>query len=225
MAVNKNKKQTKPEDQLDAFTYAMKGIFGDLFNNIFDNKESVENLDKMTKEQLIQEVLRQRMLIAELTAKLEHDKEIAKAIKEGMQQVAFSNSQAGLTVDKSFVDTAMSKIAMETTESTNNKIRAERERMSTAYRFIQKLEEYKAEPHKEMFNKDMDKFININPYDMSAEYLEQMIDTMQQDIKTQGVFNYGWDEALSRVFVGYKARKYVDMPKLREVRLFPNKDE
>lgn len=225
MAVNKNKKQTKPEDKLDALMYSMQ-MFNRLFNKeIESDKEFTERISKMTKEQLIGEVLQLKAQLKDLLSQREQDNTIAKAIREGMQQVAFSNSQSGLTVDKSFVDTAMSKVTMETTESTNNKIRAERERMSTAYRFIQELEKYKAEPHKEMFNKNMDKFININPYDMSAEYLEQMIDAMQQDIKNQGIFNYGWNEGLSRVFVTHKARKFVDIPKFREMRLFLNKDE
>lgn len=223
MAVNK-KKQTKPEDTMDAFAYAMSGIFGDTFNKIFGiDKGAVNELNKLTKEQLIQEVLQLRAKVKELETKNHQD--LVDAIREGVERVNTLNVQSGMTINR---DTAVSYVTDKLStvvEDTNEKIRNERNRMAAAYRFIQKLEEYKTEPYKEMFNKNMDKFISINPYEMSVEYLEQMIDAMQQDIKTQGIFNYGWNEALSRVFILDKARKYADIPKFREVRLFPNKDE
>lgn len=214
---NKNNKGL--EDQIDSMTYSLGRLFG---IDMDSEKEYKEKLNKMTKEQLINEVLIKDAELKKALRDRANDNEIAKAIKEGMQQVAFSNSQSGLTVDKSFVDTAMSKVTMETTESTNNKIRAERERMSTAYRFIQELEKYKAVQNREMFS-DISKFININPYDMSAEYLEQMIDVMHKDVDMQDIFNYGWNQALSKILIDKrrekKAKSLVVLPKHREVRV------
>lgn len=213
---NKNNKGL--EDQIDSMTYSLGRLFG---IDMDSEKEYKEKLNKMTKEQLINEVLIKDAELKKALRDRANDNEIAKAIKEGMQQVAFSNSQAGLTVDKSFVDTAVSKVSFETTDKINDKIKSEQKRMSTAYRFIQELEKYKAEPHKEMFNKNMDKFININPYDMSAEYLEQMIDAMHKDVDRQNIFNYGWDQALLRVLFDAKykkkAEKFVKLPEYREV--------
>lgn len=172
----------------------------------------------MTKEQLIEEVLQLKAQLKDLLSQREQDNAIAKAVREGMQQVAFSNSQAGLTVDKSFVDTSIRNTTATIVEDTNNKIRAERERMSTAYRFIQELEKYKAEPHKEMFNKDMDKFININPYDMSAEYLEQMIDAMHKDVDRQNIYNHGWDDALIEVTKRIDKKNVKKLPDYKELK-------
>lgn len=218
MAVNKNKKQTKPEDQLDALMYSMQ-IFNRLFNKeIESDKEFTERLNKMTKEQLIGEVLQLKTQLKDLLSQREQDNAIAKAIREGMQQVAFSNSQSGLTVDKSFVDTAVSKVSFETTDKINDKIKSEQKRMSTAYRFTQELEKYKATRQQEMYSGELIKFLHVNPYDMSAEYLEQMIDIMHSDIDRQNIYNHGWDDALIEVTKRIDKKNVKKLPDYRELK-------
>lgn len=217
---NNNK---KPKDKTDAYTYAINEIFGDLFSNIFDNKESVDKLDNMTKEQLIQEVIKQRRLVAELTARIEHDNTIAKAIKDGFENVVTKQQKAGVTISPSDANIMFEKCSTKLEDKINNTVLDERKKMAVTYRFLQELEKYKAEPHKEMFNKNIDKFININPYELNPEFLEQLMDTMRKDMDNQNVFNYGWDQALSKVLFDAKykkkAERFVKLPEYREVRV------